>query len=203
MFWAKTTASGIAIVGVLSACSTTMTVVSNPKEADVFVLGISDSRRTLIGKTPIELPPLQKGQDYYYLEIIKPGYMPSVAIIPFISSLSANVEVKMTMKKQDSEWFKMAMRGVFINDTDAIVREFLQFQEKMIQGNDAECVRLINVMGRVYGNIAAYHSLVGAYYWQKNNLEEARNSFERLLALNPKDAEAKRMLSVLNVMMGS
>lgn len=187
----------------MGACAHSITVASTPKEIDVYALSINDNRRGVVGKTPVSLAPPQQGLDLHYLEFSKSGYMPKVALIPFFSSLDDKTEVKVNLRKKDAEWFKEAMRGTFVDETDQVVRQFLELQGTIIQGNDEECERLLATLGKSYGNIAAYYALAGAYYWKKNSLNQAKLAYERLLELDPTYKEAKRMLNVISVMLGS
>lgn len=187
----------------LSACAHSITVASAPKEIDVYALSINDNRRGIVGKTPVTLSQPQQGLDLHYLEFSKAGYMPKVAIIPFFSSLDSNTEIKVSLRKKDAEWFKEAMRGTFVEETNSVLRQFLELQSTIIQGNDEECERLLATLGKSYGNIAAYYALAGAYYWKKNSLNQAKLAYERLLDLDPTYKEAKRMLNVISVMLGS
>jgi hypothetical protein len=188
---------------VLGGCAHAVTVASTPKEIDVYALSINDNRRGVLGKTPLTLNRPQQGPDLHYLEFSKSGFIPKVALIPFFSSLGSGTEFKVTLRRKDAEWFQEAMRGTFVDETDRVVRQFIQLQETIIQGNDEECERTLAALGKTYGNIAAFHALAGAYYWKKNSLNQAKLAYERLLELDPKYKEAKRMLNVISVMQGS
>lgn len=185
-----------------SACASSVKVSSVPESIELHSINALTGSETLIGSTPATLAPGANQQDYHLLKMSKSGFLSQYTVIPFTSSFKTEPNVKVTLKKKNSTWFDAALRGVYAKETDDIIREFLELQKKIIANDEFEGNRLIGTMKQKYANIAAFHSLVGAFHWKKNNLTEARRSYERILELVPQDAEALKMLSVISVMMG-
>lgn len=186
----------------LSGCSHTVNLNSVPTGVEVYSLDKQAKRRALLGVTPLVLPSATKAEDFHYIELSKPGYLPQVTIIPFASALDANAQYRFVLKKQDAEWFRIAMRGVFIRELDNVLGQFVELHENIFLDNESECRRLISAMSKQYGNISSFHLLSGAFYWKKNDLEEAKTSYVNALKLNPRDAEALTMLRNIDVLLG-
>jgi len=187
----------------LNSCASSINVASTPDAVELLSINSINNTESSLGNTPTVIPLSKNKKDFFHLKLSKPGYITQYSIIPFISAFKEDLNLKISLKKQNSDWFETSMRGIFIRETDSILREFLDLQKKIIKGDDQECLRLINIMKQQYGKVAAFHSLVGAYHWTRNNLTEAKRSYERILELVPSDVEASKMLSVINVMMGT
>ncbi len=184
------------------SCSHTVSVSSTPADADTYLMDAGSTRRMLIGKTPLSLPQNRENHDYYHVEINKAGFMPQIVIAPFTSTFNEDTDIKVVLRKQDSEWFKTSMRGMFTTETNDIVGQFLDLQEKILQGNDLEAERLLASMGKQYANLSVFHSLSGAYYWKRNDLAEAKAAYRRALKIDSKDMDARKMINVINGMTG-
>jgi hypothetical protein len=191
----------IIAVGVLfSGCIHTLEISTTPKGVQVYALKPDGEQGKLLGKTPVVLQSTSD-EDYFHLKLAKRGYISRVFLLPFYRPANGKEEVKITLKAQNKEWFQNALRVTYYNQTDALIKDFLSFQENIIQENDLECMRYIESLGKSYSEIATYHSLVGAYFWKKNRLNDARKAYLRLLELVPTDTEAKSMLKAIDAML--
>lgn len=188
-------------ISLSTGCTHTLKLGSVPSEVEVYSLLPNGLEGNLIGKTPF-VPQTLGDEEFLLVKMQKVGYMPRILVVPFYKNLPSDLEINASLVAQNKEWFQTALRQSYASQTDKIVREFLSFQESIILGNDVESKRYIESLGETSSNIATYHSLVGAYYWKKNSLFEARKAYTRLLELNPSDPEAVNMLTAIETMLG-
>lgn len=188
-------------VGVLaSGCTHTLQIGSTPKDVLVYAIKPDGETTTLLGRTPVVLQS-NTDEDFFYLKLEKIGYASRIVMLPFYRRANETEVFNVTLKAQNNEWFKNSLRSTYLEQTDALIRDFLSLQESIIQENDAECLRYIDILGKNFSKLATYQSLVGAYFWKKNRLHEARKAYLRLLQLDPSNTEALSMLKAIEAIL--
>jgi len=195
--------SWLTLVILAGGCAHLPQIAGSAEKTEAFLVSGSEDRRVLLGYLPLKNSPVGKGVNVFTLETSKVGYIPLRATFMFPSSLKAHESIVLNLKKLDNNWFKSSIEKTYINEFDLVVRRFLELQEKIMLRRETDAARIIEELGTVYDGFAAYHSLVGAFHWNNNRLDEAKKSYQSVLRLVPDSAEALGIIKAIDIMLGA
>lgn len=179
----------------LTACSHTLTIRSEPAGATLFVVDAQGNRGALVGTTPLTLKP-DTGQAHATYELRKNGFEATTLVVPLIEA--SRVEIGVRLKAIDDAYF----RERFQTDQSRILSrqfiELLKLQNAILQRSDAEVERLAQSMKGNFEQVSAWHSLLGNFYFLKGQRDRAKSYYQKALELDPQNNEARTLLQALS-----
>lgn len=185
----------VACLGATS-CAHTVTLRTKPAKAAVYQLDAQGKRGPKLGDTPLVLDALPAG-DVVHMQVELAGYLPRDVIVA--PSGGRAIEVELTLPEIDASTSKTLLIGAGSGAVNATVSDLLELQTEMLYpNNDKRVEELIRQRAAKYADLSVYHTLVGAWYFNKRDARRARESFRRALELDPKNEEASRMLGTLS-----
>lgn len=196
------------VILAISACQTgNLSITSNPQESDVFVVTQSGARQNL-GKTPLDISMtrLQIPKDgLAELRVEKKGYSANSYLIPY-SAVGATHQIAAVLIEEDED--KSSFKEV--ETCEDISKESINKIGKNIASIQALILKKdLDVAGATVSTaiaefpyVAVLYDLQGNIYYLQKNYRRALSSYERSLAIDPKNIETSIMVKRLKEITG-
>ena len=173
----------------LVSCGT-VSVRSNPKEAEVILMQPGKLDPMLLGKTPYSASMSDLGNAAnsgpIVLEIRKEGYISQFLYIPNASG--ARIEFDTGLKPINPGSYA---------DVNKIIKITLQAERQIMQKQFDEAIKSAAAIKAMNENITAAWEIEGAAYFVKGELTKARVAWMRSLEIDPDNPDTVRMLKEL------
>lgn len=184
----------ISILLFVTACSTKFIVVSDPPQAEVFIMDLKSGEKKTIGKTPIEMPveDVKKSLtnkptagEFYTIVVEKPGFDAQTFSIPAgqFTTLVTSLDVKMKEGKSVKELkiAKEILDHLFLAQRFAVTGQF-----------ERSHIELDKIIVQFPSFARAYSMRASVFYAQKN-YPESLKWYEEAIKLDPDLEEAVKM----------
>jgi tetratricopeptide (TPR) repeat protein len=187
-------ASCLPLVCLVGACAS-VTVDSVPSDAEVGILLTDEAAMRVIGRTPFkaEVSELEalSNDSAITLVVRRPGYQTQQF------QVSSGMFSAMRITPRLLPDLPRNFEGV-----NRIVALVLRGQRYLIERRYAEAVKTAEDIKRLNENVASAYEIEGSAHLLSNRLREAREAWTRVLEIEPDNAEAKSMLSLVESKLG-
>jgi Tetratricopeptide repeat len=184
----------IILLSLISSCASKFVVVSDPPQADVFVVDAKTGEKKTIGKTPIEMPVADVKKtvtnqptagEFYSILVEKPGFETQTFNVPAgqFTTLITSLDVKLKEGKSQAE-FRLAKE---ILDNIFLAQRFAnlgQFERAHI-----ELDKVINQ----FPTFSRALSMRASVFYAQKNYQESLKWYEQSLRQDPNLEEAVKM----------
>ncbi len=184
----------VLIVASLSACSHLVVVKSEPSGARVRIVNENGKPGPSLGVTPLDLNSLPNS-DAVVLEIDKEAHLPKQIVVPKATGSRLTISTK--LQPLSKEYLAERSRVDFAASLNANLFEIFKLQSLVIEKNSAEVMKMEITMRDQWEGISLFHSLLGNFYYLTGDYKKAKNKYEKALSLDPRNDEARNMLSNL------
>jgi tetratricopeptide (TPR) repeat protein len=181
----------LCIFAFVSACSTTLSVQSEPAGAEVFISQSPNSKSAKsLGKTPIELDfndlPLDRGG---YLIFELPGYLTETVLIsePAVGTTSGEMFLRLSAGTRDGE------------KASTLLNLLASAQEQARVGKIDMAHSTIDRALEVDGYFVRGLSFKAALYFLEKKYNESEIFYKKALNIDPNFPEATRMLTKIEL----
>jgi hypothetical protein len=185
-------AATLAATLALASCATPVSITSEPPGARVRLVGEGNKPGAPLGTTPLFLKSFP-GDDSSLIEVEKEGHLPRQVLIPRVPG--ASVAVTTRLQPLTREYLAQKNKRDFASALNANLAEILKLQQLVLGRKGVEVVALAKTMEGDWGEVSLFHSLMGNHHYLSGNFTEARKRYEKALALDPNNAEARTMLA--------
>jgi tetratricopeptide (TPR) repeat protein len=192
--WQLALASCLSLATFIGGCAT-ITVDSVPSDAEVGVLLADEAAMRVIGRTPFktdasELEALTNDAAVT-LVVRRPGFQTQQFQVT--SGMFSNTRLTPRLVPDLPRNFEGVNR---------IVALVLKGQRYLIERRYAEAVKTAEDIKRLNENVASAYEIEGSAHLLSNRYREAREAWTRVLEIEPDNAEAKSMLSLVESKLG-
>ncbi len=179
---------------VVTGCATSsqVTFYSNPSQANVYAHSLGQGKKVFLGQTPVSISSKKLNADPnlsspLMVQFSKDGFESKSMLItePNISNLLLSVELNPSFANADQATLSWIVESSF--EVQRLVK---------VQRYD-EALSLLNDMNKVAPYISSTQELYGGIYYLKGQTQAAYDAYSKALKLNPKSAEAARMVAIL------
>ncbi len=184
----------VLIVASLSACSHLVVVKSEPSGARVRIVNENGKPGPSLGVTPLDLNSLPNS-DAVVLEIDKEAHLPKQIVVPKATGSRLTISTK--LQPLSKEYLAERSRVDFAASLNANLFEIFKLQSLVLEKNSAEVMKMEITMREQWEGISLFHSLLGNFYYLTGDYKKAKNKYEKALSLDPRNDEARNMLSNL------
>lgn len=177
-----------------TSCSSKFVVVSDPPQAEVFVVDAKTGEKKTIGKTPIEMPveDVKKtvanqptAGEFYNILVEKPGFETQTFNVPSgqFTTLITSLDVKLKEGKSQAE-FRLAKE---ILDNIFLAQRFANLSQ--FERAHIELDKVINQ----FPTFSRALSMRASVFYAQKNYQESLKWYEQALAYDPNLEEAVKM----------
>lgn len=184
----------ILFVATISACSHVVVVKSEPSGARVRIVNENGKPGPSLGVTPLDLNSLPNS-DAVVLEIDKEAHLPKQIVVPKVTGSRLTVNAK--LQPLSKEYLAERSRVDFSASLNANLFEIFKLQSLVLEKNSAEVLKMEVTMRDQWEGISLFHSLLGNFYYLTGDYKTAKTRYEKALSLDPRNDEARNMLSNL------
>jgi hypothetical protein len=175
-----------------SSCVHRVIVKTDPPGARVRILGESGKAGSTLGTTPLDIKSLP-GDDVAIVELEKDGHLPKMLVIPKVKNATITATVK--LQPLTREFLVEKNRREFAAAMNANFAQLLKLQSLVLARNKTEVEKLDTQMRGDFDDVSLFHSLMGNYYFLQSDFKKARGRYQKALALDPYNEEARSMLA--------
>jgi hypothetical protein len=176
------------------ACGT-VSVISNPPEAEVSIILPGKESLKPLGKTPLELEitKLEEAVDKGTVVIVveRDGYLPQRFVVPNLSSTSLNIEATL-----------VPMYDTNYKELNDMISKVLNAERLVLEKRLDEALLTSNEIKSINENVAVAYEIEGTVYFLKSEFTKSRFAWLRAVELDPNNAESKTMLEIVEKKMG-
>jgi len=173
----------------------TVSVVSNPPEAEVSLILPGKESLKPLGKTPLELEvtKLEEAVDKGTVVIVveRDGYLPQRFVVPNLSSTSLNIEATL-----------VPMYDTNYKELNDMISKVLKAERLVLEKRLDEALVTSNEIKSINENVAVAYEIEGTVYFLKSEFTKSRFAWLRAVELDPNNAESKSMLEIVEKKMG-
>ena len=172
--------------------SKTLSMKSNPSEADVFVVNTTTNKRVKIGKTPFEMEMQEivinfAGSEVFLLEVEKNGYENYRVMIGQVGSNQVDLTVNMNPVKTIIEQ----------KDTDDLIAQLFDIQRQIRTKDYSSAINRLVDLEKKYPNYSIIAELIGSAYYLDQKFKEALGYYRKAFSVNPENKDAFIMKNYL------
>ena len=172
--------------------SKTLSMKSNPSEADVFVVNTTTNKRVKIGKTPFEMEMQEivvnfAGSEVFLLEVEKSGYENYRVMIGQVGSNQVDLTVNMNPVKTIIEQ----------KDTDDLIAQLFDIQRQIRTKDYSSAINRLVDLEKKYPNYSIIAELIGSAYYLDQKFKEALGYYRKAFSVNPENKDAFIMKNYL------
>jgi tetratricopeptide (TPR) repeat protein len=170
------------------ALASNIEIVTNPEEAEVFVINPENGERVTVGTTPYEGPLDLLGQKAggatsFVIEIDKPGFESYRLLYSIISSSDVTLRVNLPLKSE----IKLTQ------DLDLLMSDLFDVQ-RMVRGKDyTSALAKIELLEAKFPQYSILHEIKGSVFYLTQDFTRALAAYRRAFSLNAKNRDAYRM----------
>jgi len=173
----------------------TVSVVSNPPEAEVSLILPGKESLKPLGKTPLELEvtKLEEAVDKGTVVIVveRDGYLPQRFVVPNLSSTSLNIEATL-----------VPMYDTNYKELNDMISKVLKAERLVLEKRLDEALVTSNEIKSINENVAVAYEIEGTVYFLKSEFTKSRFAWLRAVELDPNNAESQSMLEIVEKKMG-
>ena len=182
------------IVAGLVACSHVVVVKSEPSGARVRIINENGKIGPALGVTPLDLNSLPNS-DAVVLEIDKEAHLPKQIVVPKVTGSRLTINAK--LQPLSKEYLAERSRIDFAASLNVNLFEIFKLQSLILEKNSTEVLKMEVTMREQWEGISLFHSLLGNFYYLTGDYKTAKTKYEKALSLDPRNDEARNMLSNL------
>jgi len=179
----------------IASCSSDITLVSSPPDAVVSVVEPGKETLKPIGKTPISISTDEIAESVdsgtIILVLNKRGYSPQRFIVPNLSGGDLRIESYLDTNL-DTDY----------KEVNRVISLVLATERLVLEKRYDEGLKSVEKIKNINGNISAAHQLEGSIYFLKKEFNKSRFAWLRAIQLEPDNADAVNMLSIIEKRLG-
>ena len=188
---ALTTATMAALA---SGCAS-VSIDSNPPDADVIMILPGEETERNLGKTPFrsDLSSLSEAvnEGAVTLVVRKRGYLSQHFLVPNVPHMDLKLETHLLPDLPRN-----------YEEVNKVVGSVLKGQRFLLQKRYPEALQTAAEIKKVSENIASAYEIEGSAYFLTSKFREARYAWMKVLDLEPENHDAKTMLRLVETRMG-
>lgn len=185
----KLLVSALAAPLAIAGCGT-VEIQSEPRDADVFAVTQGQDKGKPLGKTPYKatLSELSKlaGSGPILLQIRKNGFQSQSVVVPDIPG--GQLKISTDLKSSTSESFR---------DINRAVRLALRAEREILEKRFDAALATAQEIRKINESAVISHEIEGAVLMLQGELTKSRESWERSLAIDPDNSDARAMLQLI------
>jgi hypothetical protein len=178
------------LISSLATCAfaSKIEIVTNPEEAEVFVINPENGERVTVGTTPYEGPldllsQKASGATSFIIEIDKPGFDSYRLLYSVIASSDVTLRVNLPLKND----IKLTQ------DIDLLMSDLFDVQ-RLVRGRDyASALSKVELLEAKFPQYSILHEIKGSVFYLTQDFTRALASYRRAFSLNAKNRDAYRM----------
>ena len=182
------------VLSVCAGCSHVVVVKSEPPGARVRIVNANGKLGPSLGVTPLDLNSLPSG-DAVLIEIDKEAHLPKQVVVPKVTGSRLTINTK--LQPLSKEYLAERSRLDFASSLNANLFEIFKLQSLILEKNAEEVMKMEKSMRDQWEGISLYQSLLGNFYYLTGDYKTAKTKYEKALSLDPRNDEARNMLSNL------
>jgi hypothetical protein len=163
-------------------------IITNPEEAEVFVINPQNGERITIGSTPYSGPleilsQKASGATAFIIEIDKPGFESYRLLYSVMAKGDVNLRVNLPLSND----IKLTQ------DLDMLMSDLFDVQ-RMVRARDfSSALTKIEMLEAKFPQYSILHEIKGSIFYLTQDFTRALSSYRRAFALNAKNRDAYRM----------
>ncbi|MBF0360078.1 MAG: tetratricopeptide repeat protein [Oligoflexia bacterium] len=172
-----------------SSIAGTLTIKSNPSDADVFVRASNKTNETRIGKTPLEMSLEDIVRNYaedanvFVIDIRKQGFEKYRAVITKAGKVDIELEVTLDL----------ILTNELMHSFDIFIWKIFDIQRLIrLQQYDTAIVKLNEELEK-FPHISSISEFLGSTYYLKQDYSKALEYYRKAFAENPQNIDAYKM----------
>jgi hypothetical protein len=181
-------------IAALSSCSHVVVIKSDPPGARVRMINDNGKVGPSLGVTPLDLNSLPNS-DVVVVEIDKENHLPKQIVVPKVTGNRLTINAK--LQPLSKEYLAERGRLDFAASLNANLFEIFKLQSLILEKNSEEVLKMETRMREQWEGISLYQSLLGNFYYITGDFKKAKAKYEKALSLDPRNEEARNMLSNL------
>jgi tetratricopeptide (TPR) repeat protein len=181
-------------IAALSSCSHVVVIKSDPPGARVRMINDNGKAGPSLGVTPLDLNSLPNS-DVVVVEIDKENHLPKQVVVPKVTGSRLTINAK--LQPLSKEYLAERGRLDFAASLNANLFEIFKLQSLILEKNSEEVLKMETRMREQWEGISLYQSLLGNFYYITGDFKKAKARYEKALSLDPRNEEARNMLSNL------
>jgi tetratricopeptide (TPR) repeat protein len=174
----------------LSASCGTVSVISNPPEAEVSIVLPGKESLKPLGKTPLEVPISNLegavNQGTVVLVVDREGYVPQRFIVPNLGGGKLSIEATL------SPFFDTNYQ-----EFNNVIGKVLKAERLVLEKRLDEALATAKEIKAINENVAVAHEIEGTALFLKGDFANSRFAWIRALELDPNNHESRTMLDVV------
>lgn len=190
----KTGVQAFLVLTFLASCSHVVVVKSEPPGARVRLVNANGKLGPSLGVTPLDLTSLPSA-DAVLIEIDKEAHLPKQVVVPKVTGSRLTINTK--LQPLSKEYLAERSRLDFASSLNANLFEIFKLQSLILDKNTEEVLKMEKSMRDQWEGISLYQSLLGNFYYLTGDYKAAKTRYEKALSLDPRNDEARNMLSNL------
>lgn len=177
-------------------CAHEVSVTSAPGDAAVYAMSADAKRDEVLGKTPLRFPE-ERIKKAPGIVVQKEGFEPALVYLP--GRESADLDIHVSLRPLDQAWVNSLPKDVAAKLQSTVLSDLLAFQTELYSlPSDQVQAKLSNLKAK-YGHLAAFHYLVGHYFFYRNDYSAAAEAYAKAVELDPSEQRYRDMV-LLNQM---
>ena len=183
------------LFAVIAGCGT-VEINSEPREAEIFVLGPGQDKGRPLGKTPFQgaLSDMTDiaGEGPLVIQLRKQGYLPQSIFVPNVSGSDLKISLVLPSAKSDSQF----------TEINRIVRIALRAEREILEKRFDAAMASAQEIRKINENATSSYEIEGAVFLLKGQLEKSLSSWQKSLAIEPQNADALGMVNLIEKKLG-
>jgi hypothetical protein len=179
------------VAAMLLASCGTVSIRSNPKDAEITLIQPGKGDGKPLGKTPYEASLSELGNAAnsgpIVLQLKKEGYISQYLFVPNASGSKLEFDTNL----------KPVSPGSYA-DVNKIIKLTLGAERQIMQKQYDEAIKSAAAIKAVNENIAVAWDIEGAAYFVKNDLAKAKIAWMRSMEIDPDNPDTARMLKLID-----
>lgn len=176
-------------------CAHRLRIETIPPEARVFALNENGARGKLLGHSPLNVEEVE-AKGLAGIEIDQSGFIPQRILIP--SGMPSQVEIKTQLTAFTESWVRSLPTEYSSRTLETATGDMVRLQSIMYTRNDEEMNVILRNLQPKYGRLSIYHYLIGQYHFFRERYVESTQAFSKAVELDPSNADARRMLTLVD-----
>jgi len=191
-----------------SACVHKISFQTTPSGADVWLVNTTTPGRISLGKTPLK-EKIIPSSPMALFEVEKSGFLSKQIAVVLIPGGKYNIVT--TLLPLTPEYLSERSRAQFadvltrnLNEMKnlqsaitARIPEILELKDLVTTGQKPAVLKQEALMKDAWSGISSFHILMGDFYVNDGNINEARNRYKEALKLDPKNPEIQKRIQAL------
>ncbi len=200
------------ILSTVGCASGSISILTNPSDAEVYVVPISGGNGKLIGKTPLNkdanaIVEAVGGKKSAILRIKKQGYETTDILVTDLTQSDLSLSKEMRLPELEEYKLKTsAERAAELmkqqEDTNFAIDILFEAQRLIRDDNLNAAEAKLKESYLKNPSISATQEMLGGIYFMRKNYKAALRSYELAILANPANASASRMKSIIENLLG-